>query len=330
MKTWVDFKAIREAASFEDVLARYGIEGKREGREVLIRCPFHDDEKPSCRVNVEKKVFHCFACDAKGNVLDFVALKEDVPLKRAAELVADWFNLGGAVKTAPKGRSSPKTGKETGGGEKKAPPKAVSAAAAPENKPLTFVLQLDPDHPYLKERGVSPDVAKTFDLGYCSRGVMRGRIAIPIHDAEGRLVAYLGRWPGEPPEGEERYKLPPGFRKSDVVFNLHRFPLFREDRRTPLIVVEGCWSVFRLHAMGYPSTVALLGKELSAQQEELLVERADRVIVMMDGDPPGRAAQAEIVGRLAGRLWVRSVALPDGAQPDTAAEDTLRALLKEV
>ena len=65
---------------------------------------------------------------------------------------------------------------------------------------------------------------------------MAGRIAIPIHDEAGDLVAYAGRWPGDDgwPEGEERYKLPQGFQKSHVLFNLHRV-LDAEH----LVVVEG-------------------------------------------------------------------------------------------
>ena len=47
----------------------------------------------------------------------------------------------------------------------------------------------------------------------------------------------------------------------------------------------------------------------------------------MDGDPPGRQAQAEIVGRLARRVYVRAVDLPEEVQPDTLAEDELHALL---
>jgi DNA primase len=130
-------------------------------------------------------------------------------------------------------------------------------------------------------------------------------------------VAYAGRWPGDPPEGEPQYRLPDGFQKSLVAFNLHRFPLFRADRHTPLILVEGYWSVFRLHRLGYQA-VALMGRDLSARQEELLAVHADRVVAMMDGDQPGREAQPGIVNRpAAGRLWVRAVELPDGEQPDT-------------
>ena len=52
---------------------------------------------------------------------------------------------------------------------------------------------------------------------------MAGRVCIPIHNTAGELVAYAGRWPGEPPEGVERYLLPKKFEKSRVLFNLNGF-----------------------------------------------------------------------------------------------------------
>jgi hypothetical protein len=64
------------------------------------------------------------------------------------------------------------------------------------NKPLGFALTLDASHPYLKERGLTPELVATFGLGFCSKGSMAGRICIPIHNADGALVAYAGRWVG--------------------------------------------------------------------------------------------------------------------------------------
>ena len=159
---------------------------------------------------------------------------------------------------------------------------------------------------------------------------MAGRIAIPIHDAQGAIIAYAGRWPGNPPEGEPKYKLPRGFKKSLVLYNLHRVLALKstpEQRLAgPVIVVEGYWSVFRLTQLGYPNVVALMGSTLSSAQARLQTAHVDRAIVIMDGDPPGRQAQAEIVDRLARHLWIRGIELPDGADPDTMAEDVLSTL----
>lgn len=119
---------------------------------------------------------------------------------------------------------------------------------------LKFELKLDPAHPYLAERRLSPALIREFGLGYCARGVMAGRICIPIHDAVGQRVAYAGRWPGDDvPEDEEHYKLPPKFHKRAVLYNLHRVPPGEH-----IILVEGYWSAIRLHALGFP-VAALMG-----------------------------------------------------------------------
>jgi DNA primase len=81
---------------------------------------------------------------------------------------------------------------------------------------------LDGDHPYLRRRGLSPETIATFGIGYCSWGSLNGWIAIPIHNAKGRLIGYAGRCPGEPGQGHPKYRLPRGFRKSLELFNQHR------------------------------------------------------------------------------------------------------------
>ena len=190
------------------------------------------------------------------------------------------------------------------------------------NPPLTFRLNLDPTHPYLAEREVSPETAEAFGLGSCSRGMMKGRICIPIHNERGELVAYAGRWPVDSgwPRGEDKYKLPPGFRKSLVLFNLDR--VVQGPRPEELVLVEGFFSVVRLHALGVPA-VALMGSSLSAEQAALLAAHAWRVTVLMDGDAAGRAARADIVPRLAERLYVWAPLLPEGTSPDTLDNDAL-------
>ena len=170
---------------------------------------------------------------------------------------------------------------------------------------------------------MSEGAISKFGLGSCDRGIMKGRICIPIHDAKGMLVAYAGRWPGScPPPDEPRYRLPRGFKKRLALFNFHRVL-----EATRLVIVEGYWSVFRLDALGIAS-VALMGRSLSEEQEEIIGRsRADHVTLLLDGDEPGRAATAEILPRLARHLFVRAPVLPDGAEPDTMDEDALMAAM---
>src|SRR6185312_13337645 len=97
------------------------------------------------------------------------------------------------------------------------------------------------------------------------------------------------------PNGRPRYLLPRGFQKQLVLFNLHRVKGERS-----LVIVESYWSVFRLASLDV-AAVALMGRELSAAHIELLTRAGiDRVRLMLDGDPPGRAATAKILPELAG------------------------------
>lgn len=197
------------------------------------------------------------------------------------------------------------------------------------NPPLKFSLKLDPDHPYFTERGLDRETVEYFGLGYCSRGLMKGRIAIPIHDDKGELVAYPGRLPGDPPEEEGKYKVPPGFQKHLVLFNFHR--AVEETKEEKLIVVEGFFDCFRIWQAGFKNTMALMEPTLSPEQEDLLTAHAKMILLMLDQDDASRKATQEILCRLAKRLFIRIVELAsEKDQPDRLKEEDLVNLLRDI
>src|SRR5438132_388785 len=75
----------------------------------------------------------------------------------------------------------------------------------------------------LKRDGLKLETCQLFGVGWCARGIMRGCIAIPIHDEDGDLVAYAGRRL-KPSEIREygKYKFPKGLKKERILYNLHR------------------------------------------------------------------------------------------------------------
>src|SRR5579859_735448 len=75
-QSYIDFAFVKENASFERVLEHYNLSLRGSGPQRSICCPFHPDKRPSCRVELDKKIWHCFACDASGNILEFVARME--------------------------------------------------------------------------------------------------------------------------------------------------------------------------------------------------------------------------------------------------------------
>src|SRR6185503_6825681 len=124
-------------------------------------------------------------------------------------------------------------------------PRPVEEKNTP-NPPLKFRLdKLDREHPYLSERGLTLETIVEFGVGYCAKGMMAERIAIPIHNPEGGVVAYAGRWPGEPAEDTPKYKLPQGFRKALELYNLDR--AIKEPPDRPLVIVEGFFGCMNLH-----------------------------------------------------------------------------------
>jgi len=156
--------------------------------------------------------------------------------------------------------------------------------------------------------------------------MMNGRVVIPIHNEKGELIAYAGRWPGDPPEGEGKYKLPPKFQKSHVVFNLHRAIEANKGREIKeLILVEGYFSVFKLWEAGFPNAVALMGSQLSEHQEKLIISAVGsggRVALLFDKDGSGLTCQQDVMKRLVRRCFVKVVELPEGiTQPDQLKEE---------
>src|ERR1039457_87084 len=95
MRGWVDFGAVKQAVSLEAVLRHYHVPGLRKrGPQLTGRCPIHRGQREdSFRASLSKNAFHCFACQAGGNVLDFVAAMEQCSIRQAALRLQQWFSI---------------------------------------------------------------------------------------------------------------------------------------------------------------------------------------------------------------------------------------------
>jgi DNA primase len=323
--SFVDFRAVKAAITMEQVLEHYGLldKFKRSGDSLSGPCPIHKGSNPTqFRVSTTKNIWNCFSeCKHGGNTLDFISKIDGVSIHAAALKAVEWFNLDLDAVSANGNEEKPdETSKNSTGAP--APRKSAPTAdkGAP-NVPLKFRLdKLQREHPYLTERGLTPETIVDFGIGFCSKGMMADRIAIPIHNAKAEVVAYAGRFPvDEPPEGTPKYKLPPGFRKSQEVFNLDR--AVREWPDKPLVIVEGFFDCMKLHQHGYRRSIALMGNTMSATQEELIRQFTDsqsHVIVMLDENEAGRAGREDIACRLSKFCFVR---VHEFSQPDMEPED---------
>ena len=191
-------------------------------------------------------------------------------------------------------------------------------------QPLSFSLPLS-WHPYLDHRGIDSSTAAQFRVGYyAGPGFLRGRIAFPIHDSEGRLVAYAGR---SIDGSEPRYLFPPGFRKSQVVFNLHRACREVAARPAGCVIVEGFFDCLRVHQAGYSKVIALMGVNLSELQENLLLARFREVVLMLDADEAGRRATQQLAARLRESVSLHIAEVPSGRQPDQLSSEEIELIL---
>ena len=81
------FEAVKGKVTARQAAEMYGIQVNRHGMAV---CPFHNDKNPSMKVD---KRFHCFACQADGDAVDFVSRLFGLPGKEAAMKLADDFSI---------------------------------------------------------------------------------------------------------------------------------------------------------------------------------------------------------------------------------------------
>src|SRR5580704_12651874 len=200
----LDFAALKAAVPIAQVLAAYGIAGnlRAAGPERLIGpCPLHRGDNPTAfRIHLTRNVWRCFTrCARGGNVLELVARLEGISIYQAG------LRLQALVAQHPFAAADK--------------PAVIHSGQA---RALGFRLSLA-WHPYLHERGLTPQTCREFGVGYCRHGMMQGRIAFPIHDHDGRLVAYAGRSLSDDP-GVPKYLLPRGFCKRQVLFNAWRVP----------------------------------------------------------------------------------------------------------
>jgi DNA primase len=331
---WVDFKVVKASVTMQQVLDHYGIRLRKVNATHLRgKCPLpmHSSQgsADSFGVDLQKRAWACQSDSCAkarsgrrgGNVLDFVAAKEGLSVRDSALKLASLF---GIVSERPEGTSTKRTDPVPRANPVEVvQPEEGSGDVAEPNKPLKFSLQgIDATHAYLVQRGINEETARLFGVGYFQgNGSMKGRIVFPVRNGGGDIVAYAGRAVDD--AVEPRWKFPSGFRKSLELFGI------QEGKRGLVVaVVESFWGVLALHQAGI-SAVALMGRSMSKEQEELLasVESTARLVVLVDGDEPGRAAAPEITLRLARHRFVRIAELPIGKQPDHFQPDELRALL---
>lgn len=288
----LDFGEIKRRVAIEDVLAQRGLLGsmRHRGDRLTGNCPVHGGDNPTAFVvDRAKNLWFCFSgCGRGGDVIELVRLLDGVSHRDAAS----------RLRTMP-------------------PSVLPAPTRAAGFQPFERTLFLDPDVPWLAQKGISPSTARAYEAGaWRGRGMLAGCVAVRLHTPHGAPLGYAGR--RLVPDGG-KWVFPRSFPKSNVLYGHHRVdPLAQR-----LVVVECPWGVMRLAQAGVPA-VALLGTALSDRQAELLSAR-HHVVLMFDGDPAGRRGALDAARRLELAVDVTIVELPKGCDPDDLPDADLLA-----
>ena len=315
---WIDFKELRGQLDFAAVFRDYKVELKLRGDQHHGFCPLpsHNGKRnsPSFSANIKRGIWQCFGCGEKGNLLDFAVLMEGGNPKNGEDVQRMALKLKERfLGSAPLVKKPESEKQETG-------------QNGIINAPLDFTLKgLDVKHPYLIKRGFTSETIARFGLGYCSRGLLKDRIAIPLHDNAGKLIGYAGRVVDDSMITEEnpKYRFPGTrerkgliyeFRKSFFLYNGHCITSPVND----LVVVEGFTGVWWVWQSGIANVVGTMGSACSEEQAAIivsLVAPAGRVWVFTDGDKAGIRCAEMILAQVAPHRLVRWVKLDADKQP---------------
>lgn len=353
-RPYVSFAEIKQRVPIPDVLNVLGVRDQFRGKANVLTgvCPIpthrHGPTPNDEQFKIRKKdgiwLWHCFGdCQRGGDVLELVKSvtgHDDAHVRFwFAEHFGDRLTLRkNGARRAKMTEESPKKeeaaaipGKELS----QTAPLRVTMASIPlvplPLKPLRFHLNLDPDLPYLRQRGLRPETIQRFGLGLCRKGLLQGYAAIPLfgYPRAENPIGYLGRWPddevNDPSSERPRYRFPEEFPRNLFVYGLSEALDTAID--LPLIVVEGPFKVFHLFQSGYPNTVATLGAHLSEEQAALLLGTGRRIVLFFDGDEAGYKGMRMAAGKLMPHTFVRVIKLSAGVEPDHLSAAELQELM---
>jgi DNA primase len=343
---------VRQSIDIVDLVGGY-IQLRRQGRNFVGICPWHDDSRPSLNVNPQRQSWKCWVCDVGGDVFSFIMKAEGLEFREALELLAEKAGVTLRPQQAGPGghQSSP-------GSDKR---KLLDVTAWAEEQFHRFLLE-DPDaevaRRYLADRGLTAETIRKFHLGFSPNrwdwllerarakqfpaalleraGLaiprdmegghydrFRGRVLFSIRDARSRPIAFGGRvLPQFADDRTAKYINSPEtplFSKSRELYGLDaaRDGIAREKQ---VVVLEGYTDCLMAHQQGLTNTVAVLGTALGEAHLQVLRRFTDSIVLVLDGDDAGRRRTNEIIDALLAlfvknQIDLRILTLPEGIDP---------------
>jgi len=333
--------AVKARANIAEVVGRY-VNLRPVGNRLVGACPFHQETKGSFNVLPEKGIFHCFGCQASGDVIDFYCRINGLEFREGLERLAGEFGVDlGRRQVDPKTAERKRLRDACLAMHELADryfrhvlgtPAGAKARAYLERRQVSaemierFALGMSPEGwqglaDVLRKRGFPEDLGVQAGLLSAGKGRtwdrFRDRLMFPIRDGGGRVIAFGGRIMGE---GDPKYlnsAETPIYTKGQHLFGLYEAKPFMAKSRRALLT-EGYIDVITLHQFGYGEACGVLGTALTAEQAKRLTGFASRIDLVFDGDPPGCKAALRAAQMFLGLgANCRVVPLPDGEDVDS-------------
>ncbi|MGB9867838.1 MAG: DNA primase [Bacillota bacterium] len=312
---------------------------RKAGKNYVGLCPFHSEKTPSFTVSPDKQIFYCFGCHEGGDVFTFLMKRENLSFVEAVRTLAEKLGLRLELSQGEDQRSAVR--EQIMGLLERASEYFIHNFNRPEAGKAVE---------YVEKRGITPDIAGRFGLGYalaewdrlCSLELklgtpkellvaaglavekdggglydrFRDKLMFPIRDMRGRTVAFGARVLDDSQPKYVNSPENPVFKKGNVLYGLDL--AHRAIRQTGcVILVEGYMDAIACHQFGFDNCVATLGTALSEAQARTLASMASTVIIAYDSDAAGQAATLrgiELFRKLGCDLRVAQ--LPEGKDPD--------------
>ncbi len=294
----IDTQELKEIVDIKTVLDKYPIEKEYdEGEEIVGLCPFHDDTTPSFSFNKNLKLFNCFGCGTKGDVITYVMLRHNCSFKQAIDELADMMHVELSNNSSKPTRNKPINNKH----------KVATPLSDKEKEFLKFTQKNKNkivQSPYWRAAKFPYKVITFFELGYYNN-----RIFIPIKDVDNVLVGFSSRSAEVSPD-RFRYVHKKGFIKSSVLYNLNTVVNSKKKNHESIIITEGFSDVWGAFSNGYPECVAIMGKIITDEQIKLLSKYTNKVCLAFDGDSSGIAGMKDFIKRTKNLMSIDLMKIP--------------------
>ena len=341
-------QSVTVASDIVDLIGSY-FPLKRAGTSFRAVCPFHQEKTPSFHVNPARQSFHCFGCGAGGGVLRFVMDYEHVDFPSAVRRLAQRAGIPILEDAA-----SAEDGQKQGQRQRLL---AIHAEAAVWfHKALVKSPAGAQAREYLKSRGITSEVAKSWQLGYAPdswdallehlRGCrfsdgeimlsglasskedrprdriysrFRHRVMFPIRNDYGEVIAFSGRTLESDPKAAKYVNSPETalFTKGKVLYGLDKSKRDLIEKNTA-IVCEGQLDLISAYEAGIRHVIAPQGTAFTSDQARLLRRYVETVLLCFDSDTAGKkATSSSLPSLLSQGLSVKVVVLPAGEDPDS-------------